>query len=46
MISSATIVKSLGVMPSGPQALLGSRFCSSFLTPSSVMLVSLQVGTD
>ena len=34
----------LGVMPSGPQALLGSRFCSSFLAPSSMMLMSPQVG--
>ena len=29
-------------MPSGPHALLGSKFRSSFFTPSSVMLMFLQ----
>ena len=40
--SSATIFRSLGVIPSEPHALLGSKFRSSFFTPSSVMLMFLQ----
>jgi hypothetical protein len=43
-ISSATVFKSLGVKPSGPQALLGLRFSSSFFTPSFVMMMSSQKG--
>ena len=42
MTSSATISRSLGEIPSGPQALLGSKFRSSFFTLSSVMLMFLQ----
>ena len=42
MTSSATVFRSLGEIPSGPQALLGSKFRSSFFTPSSVMLMFLQ----
>ena len=40
--SSATIFRSLGEIPSDPQALLGSKFRSSFFTPSSVVLMFLQ----
>ena len=42
MTASATIFRSLGEIPSGPQALLGSTFRSSLFTPSSVMLMFLQ----
>ena len=42
MISSATIFRSLGEIASGPQALLWSKFRSSFFTPSSGMLMFLQ----
>ena len=42
MTCSATVFRCLGEIPSGPQALLGSKFKSSFFTPSSVMLMFLQ----
>ena len=42
--SSASSLRILGVIPSGPEALVVFRFLISFLTPASVMVMVSQVG--
>ena len=42
--SEESSFRSLGLIPSGPGALLGFKSFKSFFTPASVMLMELRVG--